>query len=402
LGHTRVQRLPLTEVKQYAAVSTQPFTDSHDGSFAGKHSFIDASEKASLCNVFAFAVEYSKMPDTSACILVPDWSSARFNHYLKGSQLLKVYAGGILQPYPVKLVYMPAKSAHMSEALVSGQQCAMCFDGSLAGYPARIAADSQASHTFFDQGWVNRAGLAVTPASMKVLLADGKTEVKVVGSCTARMQVGALHDRVTRLVLQSLNQCHDVILGDDYLAAWKCVLNYGTRSMSVRKGQRSITIKVPPPAEPNSTNTDASAVAPSAAVASPIPHMLSAVQAKSALKKVPDEAFVVVVRARSLVVILCLAGRMKGLVVASKRMLLMPPLLPMWGTALAASVACLPCYGGTCICLQLSCMVCQWVGLTCLWCIPYHCCQAPCLLHPGCTDCHPRNVQRWKRWCLHC
>jgi hypothetical protein len=299
LGQTKVKRSPvvsLADVKQYAAECTMPFADDTETNRAGQHSFIDASEKASLRQVFSFCTEAYTLPNTSACILVPAWPNARFNHYLKGSQLLKSFPGGAIHSYPVNLVFLPAKAATLSGTVDPvDQPCTMRFDGTIAGYPARIAADSQASHTFFDASWVQRAGIAVTPASQIVLLADGKTELQVVGKCTVRMCIGALHDRVSGLVLKSLTSCHDVILGDDYLDAHKCVLDYGNRSMVVHKGQRTISVRAATPAQPVNTPTE---TPDAAAVKSSPPLRLSAAQARRVLRKCSDEALMVVVRAQ--------------------------------------------------------------------------------------------------------
>jgi hypothetical protein len=298
-GQTGVKRSPvvsLADVRLFAAERTLPFAESTDSSRAGLHSFINASDKASLREVFCFCTGDYTSPNTSACILVPAWPNARFNHYLKGSQLLTTYPGGAVQPYPVNLVYLPAKAARLSGAVDDvDHPCIMCFDGTIAGYPARIAADSQASHTFFDATWVHRAGIAVTPASQTVLLADGKTELRVVGKCTVRLCIGALHDRVSGLVLSSLTSCHDVILGNDYLAARTCVLDYGSRSMVVHKGQRTISVRAATPIQPASATTDATA---DAAAPNAPPLLLSAAQARRALRRSSDEALLVVVRAQ--------------------------------------------------------------------------------------------------------
>jgi len=131
--------------KAEAAGLTKPFEEYSDMQVAGKHTFIDASEKAEVRKVFAFFREH-EVPQTSACILVPDWPNARFNHYLKGSQLLKQYASGTLQKYPVNLIYVPARQVQLSA--VSSNALTMSFQGTAAGYPVMIGADSQASHIF--------------------------------------------------------------------------------------------------------------------------------------------------------------------------------------------------------------------------------------------------------------
>jgi hypothetical protein len=106
------------------------------------------------------------------------------------------------------------------------------------------------------------------------------------------MQMGALQDRVTGLVVESLSPHHDVILGDDYLSSRCCVLDYGQRTLAATKGQRKITVHATPrmPSKPPLTDT-----APDAFASTPI--VLSAAQARRALKKVQDEAFIVTIRA---------------------------------------------------------------------------------------------------------
>jgi hypothetical protein len=70
--------------------------DVYEHGFAGKHTFLDASSKENIRLIFQFAKELD-VPRTSACLLVPDWPNARFNHYLKGAQLLKQYVAGDVQ-----------------------------------------------------------------------------------------------------------------------------------------------------------------------------------------------------------------------------------------------------------------------------------------------------------------
>lgn len=80
----------LSETRAEAAALTKPFTecDVFEKGFAGQHCFLDASQRQNIRIVFQFYKELD-MPDTSACILVPDWPNARFNHYLKDAQMLK-------------------------------------------------------------------------------------------------------------------------------------------------------------------------------------------------------------------------------------------------------------------------------------------------------------------------
>lgn len=259
---------------------TKPFSQ-NGVDFAGKHTFIDASDKSNLRLVFQFHAAYDQ-PHTSAVLLVPDWPTARFNHYLKNSRLLQQYPAGFLHKYPIKLVYMPPSEPHLGA--LSDSPLTMTFRGTAAGYPVTVAADSQASHSFVDQKWVQNSGAHMIPFADTVELADG-TSVKIIGQCTFRLHIGPLHDVIRSYVLSCLSPHHDVILGDDYLLDRKAVLDFDRKCLTVLKGQRRFTISAWR-APQQLTH-----------IAGP-PISISALQARRALKKpgAADKAFVVVVK----------------------------------------------------------------------------------------------------------
>lgn len=218
--------LSLSAIRSEAAHLTAPFAGEAEASPAGKHCFVDASEPAAVRRVFEWHL-HRTVPGTSACILVPDWPHARFNHYLKGGQLLKQYAAGTHGRLPLRLVHMPALPvvAPRLSAVTEGVPAplTMHFAGTLAGYPARISADSQASHNYVTQGWATLAGVHVSPFADTVELGDGSAVAQIVGRCSLRMHVGSLHDRVEFLVLASMGVYHDAILR-------KCAVTHGSRS----------------------------------------------------------------------------------------------------------------------------------------------------------------------------
>jgi hypothetical protein len=126
----------LAEIKQAAASLTRPFSNLNSTTdYAGKHSFINASAKTTVKEVFRFFKDYEQ-PHTSAVLLVPDWPTARFNHCLKGGQLLHQYPGGLLEKYPLKLIYMPPSKIHLSA--LADSPLTMTFRGTAAGYPATV------------------------------------------------------------------------------------------------------------------------------------------------------------------------------------------------------------------------------------------------------------------------
>jgi hypothetical protein len=271
----------ILELRVAAAALTKAFTDCNvEQGFAGQHSFIDASAKENIRLIFQFHREIG-VPSTSACLLVPDWPNARFNTYLKSAQLLKQYLAGTLQKWPVKLVYMASKSPQLGS--MGDDVLTMTFQGSAAGYPAHISADSQASHIFINPEWLKRAHAHVTPIVDSVELGDGRN-AKIIGRCSLRLSLGAFHVRIVGLVLQSFSQHHDIILGEEFLSKYKAQLDFAKKAMILNKGARKFTI----------TAANAPGLTPKTDHRESV--ILSYLQAKRALRKCVDESFLVVVR----------------------------------------------------------------------------------------------------------
>ena len=272
----------IADIKAEAADLTKPFADcTVETGWAGQHSFIDASCKGQVKLVFHFFKELD-VPNTSACLLVPDWPNARFNHYLKGSELLKVFPAGALYRYPVKLVYLPARAGQLGSA--TDDSLTMTFQGLAAGYPARIAADSQASHVFVNPEWARRARVHVTPVRESVQLGDGST-ASIIGRCSVKLSLGPFSDRITGLILASFSSYHDIILGEEFLSRNKAVLNYAARSLTLKRGARKFTVQ----------SREISVSVPPRTKKQDLP-VLSAMQAKRAMRKSAEEPFLVVVR----------------------------------------------------------------------------------------------------------
>jgi hypothetical protein len=104
-------------------------------------------------------------PMFSGCLLVPDWPTAWFNPCLKDMQLLKQYPAKSVAPFPTKLLYCPSLSQLRIRSLFSDDagRLTMSFKGQITHVPARICADTQASHSFISKEFVQRAGLHMTP-----------------------------------------------------------------------------------------------------------------------------------------------------------------------------------------------------------------------------------------------
>ncbi len=213
---------------------------------AGQHTMIIAVGSGST--VDNLVRQYRKAADsaplsTSACLLVPQWPKAKFNHHLKGMPVLSEYPAGTHAKYPTKLVYAPpvVVSAHAS-SIGGSSQLVMTLNGKVAGSSASIAVDSQASHNFLSEQWIQRTGVHVTPLAGEVTMASGEA-TQIVGTCSVRMVIGPWHDVVECFVIKMASR-HDMLLGEAYLKTRNAVLSYSDRTICFTKGMRKTTLHV--------------------------------------------------------------------------------------------------------------------------------------------------------------
>ena len=113
----------------------------------------------------------------------------------------------------------------------SEESSSLIFKSELAGKKSRTHVDTGATHSFVAAHFVERAGLAVTPAARTVALADGQT-VQVKGICRSRLRIGNITD-VHMFYVLDLDSAYDVLLGQDWLRKKEAVLDFGHRSMTV-------------------------------------------------------------------------------------------------------------------------------------------------------------------------
>jgi len=172
---------------------------------AGKHTMIIAIGPGSV--IHTMVKQYSQAAKsapltTSACLMVPNWPKAAFNHYLRGTTVLYEYPAGTHAKYPTKLVYAPQETMVTSSSIFTGDSpLTMTFRGKLAGSQAYISVDSQASHDFINDQWVRRVGVHMLPMTGQATLASGELASNVTGLCTLRMQTGPLMDVVECMLL---------------------------------------------------------------------------------------------------------------------------------------------------------------------------------------------------------
>ena len=284
-----------------AEAVTQPITQllvcmpKQHSAFSQQHSLVIALSKEQFPLIAAFTAAYRKdSVNISGCLLVPDWKTAWFNHHLQGLAVLKQYAAGTVAAFPTKLVYCPLRPAKLESINdPSSGKLIMSFNGLVANTPAVISADSQASHNFISTDFVRRVGLHMTPTSGEVRMGNSVVE-RVVGVCSVKFRVGALHDQAAFYVLQ-MHSAHDLVLGETYLKSRKAVLDYANNSFCVRKGERLVTVT----AGPSPLSRAEAGVGD--ATQSSTPRLLSAMQVRRLLRKpaVAAGSYLVMLREKS-------------------------------------------------------------------------------------------------------
>jgi hypothetical protein len=117
------------------------------------------------------------------------------------------------------------------------------FSGRAAATKANILFDTGASANFVSKTFAKQTGITVRPVEYSVRLADDKT-TEVAGKATACVQLGAFHKTVKCYVMDMLYEV-DVILGEEFLDKYDCILHYGKGCIMIRKGKRHMTINSP-------------------------------------------------------------------------------------------------------------------------------------------------------------
>ena len=116
----------------------------------------------------------------------------------------------------------------------------MMFSGRAAAAKANILFDTGASNNFVSKTFAKQTGITVRPVEYSVRLADDKT-TEVAGEATVYVQLGAFHKPVKCYVMDMLYEV-DLILGEEFLDKYDCILHYGKGCIMIRKGNRHMTI----------------------------------------------------------------------------------------------------------------------------------------------------------------
>jgi hypothetical protein len=147
----------------------------------------------------------------------------------------------------------------------------MMFAARAAGTNANILFDSGASHNYVSTTFAKLTGILVSPSLQKVRL-ESDQEVASDGEATVYVRIGLFHKLVKCFVMNLLFEV-DMILGDEFMTKYDCILHYDRKCLMIQKGKRHITVKTPPMHRDPPEGSDA------------VPNVLSASQLKRAVRR---------------------------------------------------------------------------------------------------------------------
>jgi hypothetical protein len=142
----------------------------------------------------------------------------------------------------------------------------MMFAARAAGTNANILVDSGASHNYVSTMFAKLTGIFVSPSLQKVRFGSDQ-EVAPDGEATVYVRIILFYKPVKCLVMNLLFEV-DMILGDEFMTKYDCILQYGRKCLMIQKGKRHITLKIPPMHRDPPEESDA------------FPNVLSALQLK--------------------------------------------------------------------------------------------------------------------------
>jgi hypothetical protein len=119
----------------------------------------------------------------------------------------------------------------------------MMFSGRAAAAKANILFDTGAYNNFVSETFAKQTGITIRPVEYSVRLADDKTP-EVAGEATVYVHLGAFHKPVKCYVMDMLYEV-DLILGEELLDKYDCILHYGKGCIMIRKGKRLLSVNSP-------------------------------------------------------------------------------------------------------------------------------------------------------------
>ena len=132
-------------------------------------------------------------------------------------------------------------SAVMLSAITYSGRLVMQMAGRVAGATASCLFDSGSETNVISRAFAERQGVVIQPDEGSVELGDSHVATQV-GTAKVFVQFGAFHKSVPCLVLEKLLGDVDFIIGDGFMRAQQCTLDYGKCRVTFQKGRRRITV----------------------------------------------------------------------------------------------------------------------------------------------------------------
>ena len=120
----------------------------------------------------------------------------------------------------------------------------MLFSGRAAATKANILFDTGASGNFVSANFAKQTGISISPTAQTVRLANDAVVDEILGEATVYVQLGAFHKPVKCFVMNLLFEV-DLILGDEFMSKYNCILHYGRNCIMIQKGKRHMTVNSP-------------------------------------------------------------------------------------------------------------------------------------------------------------
>jgi hypothetical protein len=117
----------------------------------------------------------------------------------------------------------------------------MMFSGRTAATKANILFDTGATNNFVSKSFAKQRGITVRLVEYFVRLADDQT-TEVAGEATVYVQLGAFHKQVKCYVMDMLYEVDLILLGEEFLDKYDCILHYGKGCIMIRKGRRHMLV----------------------------------------------------------------------------------------------------------------------------------------------------------------
>ena len=260
-------------------------TDIQSSVMNGKHVWMYAQDAKELSErIRHFHSAYKSNPtNTSGCVCISD--SVRIPlALLKGFRLILTVPKGELvrqrnsdkswsvvrSPERLRVFYLASSVDYLSveagssvlamlavsqQKLPQGKYPRMLFSGRAAAAEANILFDSGASVNFVSAKFAKQTGISIRPSAQTIRLANDQVLENLVGEATVYVRLGAFHKPVKCFVMDLLYEV-DLILGDEFMTQYDCVLHYARKCIVMQKGKRKITVNSPPLPRTNFVDPD--------------------------------------------------------------------------------------------------------------------------------------------------